>query len=138
MKSPCSGYDKTKGLVYFARMLDKIRLHAQGELRGDFHANLGRGADNWCCDFLQVSYDDLKTRVLQGGTDEEILSWCFEKGRALSRTDLFVWNGFATKMGWNDLASGLLAKHKAESGLAGRDDLVTMFEYFEVDEGRKP
>jgi hypothetical protein len=30
-----SGYEKTGGMAYFSRMLDKIRLHA----------NLGRGAD---------------------------------------------------------------------------------------------
>ncbi|MDB6017894.1 MAG: hypothetical protein JWR19_2383 [Pedosphaera sp.] len=42
---PKSGYEKTGGMAYFSRMLDKIRLHAKGELRPDFHANLGRGAD---------------------------------------------------------------------------------------------
>ena len=31
-QTPCSDYKKTKGLVYFARMLDKIRLKAQGRL----------------------------------------------------------------------------------------------------------
>src|SRR4051794_9800755 len=74
--SPKSAYEKVAGMTYFARMLDKIRLHARGELRPDFHANLGRSADGWCCGFLRINYSDLKARVLEGGTDEEILEWC--------------------------------------------------------------
>jgi gluconokinase len=134
---PKSGYEKTGGMAYFPRMLDKIRLHAKGELRPDFHANLGRGADGWCTGFLRVNYADLKQRVLEGGTDEEILSWCFAKGRPLDNNDLMVWNSFVTKLGWNDLASPRLQKLKAESGLADRNEIVTMFDYFEADEGRK-
>src|SRR5579884_3771437 len=132
---PKSGYEQTGGMRYFPRMLDKIRLHARGELHPDFHANLGLplGADGWCCDFLRVSYEELKARVLEGGTDEEILQWCFEKGRALNKGDLRIWNEYVKKLGWNDFASKRLEQLKAESGLSERNDINTMFEYFEVD-----
>ncbi|MDQ6860307.1 MAG: DUF5069 domain-containing protein, partial [Verrucomicrobiota bacterium] len=30
--TPCSDYKATEGLIYFARMLDKIRLRAEGRL----------------------------------------------------------------------------------------------------------
>jgi hypothetical protein len=123
--------------MYFPRMLDKIRLHAEARLRADFHSNIGRGMDGWCCDFLRVAYTDLRTRTLSGGTDEEILNWCQEKGRRLDRTDLLVWNHFVSKFGWNDVATPLLKKLKNDSGFGDRDEIVTMFEYFEVDEGRK-
>jgi hypothetical protein len=33
-KTPLSPYQETLGLIYFARMLDKIRLQARGELAG--------------------------------------------------------------------------------------------------------
>jgi gluconokinase len=135
---PRSAYDKTGGMMYFARMLDKIRLFAKGELRPDFHTNLGKGADNWCLDFLRVDYDALRERVLAKGTDEEILAWCFEHGRALNDTDFLVWNSFVAKLGWNDLAAPRLRKYKEASGLGDRNDIQTMLEYFEVDEGRKP
>jgi hypothetical protein len=137
---PKSAYEKAGGMGYFPRMLDKIRLHARGELHPDFHANLGLpiGADGLCCRFLRVAYPDLKARVLEGGTDEEILAWCFERGRMLDETDLMIWNEFNRKLGWNDRATGLLQKLKARSGLANRDDIVTMVDYFDVDEGRKP
>ena len=137
---PKSAYEKTDGMTWFPRMLDKIRLHARGELHPDFHSNLGlpMGADGLCCQFLRVACSDLKNRVLEGGTDEQILQWCFERGKKLDETDLVVWNEFIRKFGWNDKATPVLQKLKAQSGLAGRDDIVTMVEYMEVDEGRKP
>jgi len=136
---PKSAYEKVRGMYYFGRMLDKIRLHARGELHRDYHANLGgkRAADGFCCGFLRVDYSELKERVLQGGTDLEILHWCFEKGRRLDAVDLMIWNEFARKLGWNDPASPVLEKYKAEGGLAGRQDITTMMDYFEVDEGRR-
>jgi hypothetical protein len=136
---PKSGYEKVDGMFYFARMLDKIRLHAKGELHPDYHTNLGatRAADGFCCGFLRVNYSELTARVLEGGTDWEILQWCFEKGRKLDAIDLMIWNEFARKLGWNDRATPFLDKYKAESGLAQRNDIATMMDYFDVDEGRK-
>src|SRR5581483_11607811 len=138
--TPKSFHEKTGGMMYLPRMLDKIRLHARGELRADCHANLGlrMGGDGTCCGFLHVAYSDLKRRVLEGGTDEEILEWCFQNGRKLNELDLLVWNEFVRKLGWNDRATPLLEKWKAQSGLAGRTDLVTIVDYTDVDEGRKP
>lgn len=139
MKTPTkSAYETAHGMAYFPRMLDKIRLHAKGELRADFHANLGKGADGRCLDFLRIDYEALKARVLIGGTDEEILEWCFENGRRLNEGDIIVWTGFITKLGWNDFVSPRLRQVKAENGLANRDDIQTMAQFFEVDEGRKP
>lgn len=135
---PRSAYDQVDGLSYFARMLDKIRLHARGELREDFHDNLGKGADHWCVGFLRVDYETLKHRVLEGGSDEEILTWCSAEGRQLNDVDRLIWNQFVKKLGWNDFATPRLEVLKTQSGLADRCDIVTMPEYFEVDEGRKP
>jgi len=69
--------------MYFPRMLDKVRLHARNELSEDYQANLGKrtAADGACTNFLRVNYAELRDRVLAGGSDEEILEWCYEKGR---------------------------------------------------------
>jgi gluconokinase len=103
---------------YFPRMLDKIRLFAKGEFHPDFHANLGRGADGFCTQFLRVDYVRLKERVLAGGTDEEILEWCFKIGRELNANDIWIWNQGISRLGWRDLASPRLKKLKEQSGLA--------------------
>lgn len=133
-----SPYIKTGSLFYFARMVDKIRLQAQGILPLDYHANLGGGFDGTCCRFLWVEYPALVERVKQGGTDEEILSWAFQQGRKPSDEECLVWNEFMRKRGWNDEASERLTMRKAESGLSHRDDVATFFDYIDADEGREP
>ena len=136
---PRSAADQTSGMAYFPRMLNKMRLFAAGELHPDFHANLGKNADGWCLNFLRIDYAALRERVLtQGGTDEEILEWCFTHGRRLDKGDLWVWNSFVHKLGWNDIAAPRLQRYKEQSGLGHRDDIVTMVDYFDVDEGRRP
>lgn len=124
-------------MIYFARMLDKIRLNAAQKLREDFCENLGTGLDGRCTGYLRVDYADLAARVQVGGEDEEILRWCYEAGRELDKGDIFVWNEFMRKLGWNDPVTETLMRRKKESGLEGRDEIQTMAEYFEYDEGRK-
>ena len=84
-----SVYAKVGRLVYFGRMLDKIRLHAAGQLPAEYTANLGDAQfyvlDGRCCRFLGVPYAELRERTLAGGTDEEILAWVQTRGTP--RTD---------------------------------------------------
>jgi hypothetical protein len=136
---PKSPKEMTRGMIYFPRMLDKIRLHARGELHEDYHKNLGalRAADGACCNFLRVHYRDLRERVLQGGTDEEILNWCFENGRRPNEGDIFVWNCFASKLGWRDFATPTLEQAKQKAGISDRDDIATIPDLIDFDEGRK-
>jgi hypothetical protein len=130
--------EKMGGLFYFARMLDKIRLHTKNELPSDYHANLGKGFDEKCVKFLRVEYEQLAERVKQGGTDEEILQWCFEVGRRPSEADLYVWNEFMRKRGWNDEVSEILKRRKQEAGMNDRLDIETSFQFIDADEGRLP
>lgn len=129
----------TSGMMWFPRMLDKIRLHAKGELGEDYQVRLGktRAADGLCLNFLRVEYNDLRDRVLAGGSDEEILEWCYEKGRRLNEGDLRIWNGFISKLGWNDFASSMLEKHKQESGIADRTDIITIPDLIDLEEERE-
>jgi len=134
---PCSVFDKAGGMAWFPRMLDKIRLHSRGELDADYHGNLGKGMDGFCLDFLRIEHAALTARVLEGGTDGEILAWCFANGRELNHGDIFLWNNFVTRVGWNDFASKRVVTMKAEFGLAHRDDILTIPDLIELDEGRR-
>ena len=138
---PRSAYDRTGGLVYFARMLDKIRLHAAGRLPAEYHPFLGDGFDGRITRFIGIGYPAVRERTLAGGTDEEILAWCLAQGRPLTEEDLAVWSGFACKLGWRDDENGAserLAGNKQRNGLADRDDIMTFFDFYEVDEKRRP
>lgn len=137
-KRPVSAYNQLGGLYFLPRTLDKIRLHARGELHPDHHPFLGKAFDGRLCYFLGIDYEALKARTLAGGTDEEILAWIQANGRKLTDVDVLIWNGFAAKRGWRDEATPGLEKNKAADGLAHRTDLLTYFDYYEVDEGRAP
>lgn len=137
-KYPRSPYEKVGGIVYFGRMIDKIRLHAAGELHPDLHANMGIGFDAACCKFLAVPYDEIRHRVtVDGGSDEEILDWAKTCGRSPSEDEVFIWNEFMRKRGWNDDFSERLAQRKKESGFENRGDIHSFFDYIEADEGKR-
>ncbi|MDQ2867026.1 MAG: DUF5069 domain-containing protein [Verrucomicrobiota bacterium] len=123
-------------LVYFGRMLDKARVHARGELPPDYAENLGVGFDGSCIEFLGLDYAALTRRVLEGGSDEEVLQWCFAHGRRPSDGEIFVWNEFMRKRGWNDDIAPRLISRKKEGGMAGRSEIQTMFDFIDADEGR--
>jgi len=132
-----SCYSLVGGLVYFGRMLDKIRLHAAGQLPADYHANLGIGFDGRTCGFLGVGYHDLKTRVLAGGCDEDILAWVYQQGGSRSDDDRYRWNRFMMKIGWRDDRTPVLHDRIASYGLSGKP-IETFFDINEFDEGRDP
>jgi Domain of unknown function (DUF5069) len=133
-----SPHVKTEGLFYFARMIDKIRLHAANLLPADYQQVLGLGFDGRTCRFLRVDYKELTERVLQGGTDEELLHWCFTRGRTPTDEEMSMWNDWVRKKGWRDETSERLKKRLIESGFQDRTDIETMFDYFDLDEGRDP
>ena len=136
---PKSPSEMVGGLRYFGRMLDKIRLHTRGELHSDYHSNLGhpKAADGRMCNFLRIDYEQLRQRVVEGGSDEEILEWCYQNGRRLNEGDIFVWNNFSAKFGWNDRATPTLERRKKELGISDRADIQTMSDLFDYEEGRR-
>jgi len=136
MSYPRSPQDQVGGIVYFGRMIDKIRLMAQGDLHPDLHKNLGRGFDARCWKFLRVDCAALSEAVNGGLSDDEALQWCFSHGRQPGEEEIEVWNEFLRKCGWRDSVSEILASRKKESGFENRDDIQTMFEYIDADEGR--
>jgi hypothetical protein len=129
----------TLGIVIFARVVDKIRLAAEGLLPAGYNVGLVAGKrtfdDRLCC-FLGVSWTELEARVLQGGSDEELMEWCFQRGAKPDAEQIEIWNGFMTKRGWNDGASAGLIQQRAEAGLGHREDIVTFFHLMDVEEGR--
>ena len=75
-------------------------------------------------------------RVRQGGTDEEIAEWCFQRGLRPSKMQARIWNEFARKFGYDDLAARFLVRVKSEEGFEHRTDLLTAFDLIALREGR--
>lgn len=145
-----SPYARVGRLVYFGRMLDKIRLHALGTLPADYVENLGEPAakptvfDGRMCRFLRVPYVEIRDRVLAdaSASDAEILAWTEARAAAAGhapRTDeeYEIFCAFLMKRGWRDAGAAILVQRIAESKLEGRP-IETMFDYLDADEGRDP
>ena len=136
LRSPA---DQIQGIVYFGRMLDKIRLVAAGRLPEGWQAMRGTALkgtfDGRCCNFLQVDYAALEAETLKGGTDEELMIWAFAQGRRPSEEEIQTWNAFMTKRGWRDAGTQRLNERLAEIGLPA-GTVQTMFEFIDLDEGR--
>lgn len=136
-----SCYDKVGRLIYFGRMLDKIRLHAAGKLPQDFQEKLGDAQfftlDGRCCRFLGVPYAAIKERALAGETDAAVLAWAHAHGTPRTDEECHVWNRFIAKLGWRDERSHVLVRRIEESGLEGQP-IETLIDQIEFDEGRDP
>lgn len=136
-----SCYDKVGRLVYFGRMLDKIRLHAAGKLPAEYVDNLGDGRinqlDGRICRFLGVRYDDLKAHTVAGGTDGELLAWAHANGTKRTDEECHIWNRFIVKLGWRDERSHVLPDRIRASGLEGKI-VETIVDHIDYDEGRDP
>jgi uncharacterized protein DUF5069 len=133
-----SPYTKVHGICFFARMIDKIRLNAQRLLPPEYVPMLGGGFDGKTCHFLLIKYEDFVPRVLQGGSDEELLQWAFQKGRRPDHEEIEIWNEWMRKYGWNDQGTKRLRERLSESGFEDRHDIQTVFDYIDLDEGRDP
>lgn len=137
LRSPSA---QVRGIVYFGRMLDKIRLHAAGKLPEGWEAARGttmQGSfDARCCRFLKIDYAALESETLKGGTDEELLDWAFKNGRKPSDEEIEIWNAFMSKRGWRDAGTQRLHERLAEIGLPP-GTVETMFEFIDLDEGRR-
>ena len=60
------------GMAHLARFIDKIRMRHAGLIQDYNYITVG--FDKYLLDFLQIKGEDFEQRVLQGGTDEEILA----------------------------------------------------------------
>jgi hypothetical protein len=131
-----SPYEKTCGLVYFGRMLDKIRNLASGELPPEYVEDFEKDFDQKCAMFLGVTYELLVSYVNEGLTDQAILQSCFGMGHRRSEDEIHMWNEFMRKRGWNDELSGTLENQKKKHAMLSRSEIQTVFQFIDADSGR--
>ncbi len=141
-QTPVSAHVKTCGVVYFARLIDKIRLHAAGKLPADYVGHLGyadlTSFDSRFCRFWTLDYERVKARALQGGAAEEVFDDLFAGRQPLNPEQVFVWNLFLLKRGWRDSGTPGVVEGKAAAGLADRADVQTYVDLQDAEEGRQP
>lgn len=117
-------------------MLDKIRLKQVGELAEKYHGWYGEGMDERCADFFRVAFAQIEAKVREGLDNEAVFAWLQANGREINENDIELWNGFMMKRGWRDSMSTMVQDDLAERGWQDRSDVVTLFDFYDADEGR--
>jgi hypothetical protein len=129
------------GLAHLPRLIDKIRLRHRGEIQ-DYNY-LTVGFDKFLLDLLQIKGSELEARVLQGGTDEDLLAWIQARARPLSDEDIREWNerilhggpkDDAGRQRFQDRLAGIAAKRGVPA--SSLPTITTWSEVIELDEGR--
>ena len=141
MKTPCSDYVATGDILFFARMLDKLRLKEQGLLPDDYNyagCPVHDCFDGYFCRYFGIDVPQLVERLRAGGTDDEILAWCFKEFGRPDAEKVKFWNNFVVKRGWRDDSTRELQEVKQASGFGDRTDIQTWVDYHDADEGRVP
>ena len=129
---------KLGGLHHLVRMLDKIRCDLAGTLPEEYRPNLGLSValDGFICGFLRVQFADVRQKISEGLSDDEMLELCFATGLPPNSMQLRIWNGFWEKFGWRDLATSVIDDLKKKEGLDNRPELQTAFDVIDEREGR--
>ena len=125
--------EQVRGVVFFGRMLDEIRLHDRGQLPDGY--NLGTGFDENMCGFLGIAYGSVRVRTLEGGTDEDILNWVFDQTETPHPFFVRMWNHYVLKLGDRDETSDSLRRTKEAAGFGDREDIRTWCDFHDADEG---
>ena len=129
---------KLGGLHHLGRMMDKIRCDLAACCRRSIARYLGLSValDGFLCGFLRVQFADVRQKISEGLSDDEMLEWCFATGLRPNSMQRRIWNGFLEKFGWRDLATSVIDDLKREEGLDNRLELQTAFDVIDEREGR--
>jgi hypothetical protein len=141
MRYPRSPKILTGGIAHLARFVDKIRLRHEG-LIPDYNY-ITVGFDKYLIDLLGIDAAAFERRVLEGGTDEELLAWARKHGRAVSDEEIRQWNDRILHGGPKDDAArqrfqGRLKEIAAKRGTTVEQlpPIATWADVIELDEGR--
>jgi Domain of unknown function (DUF5069) len=87
---PRSPREQLGGLCHLGRLLDKIRMRHNGLLQ-DYNY-LTTGFDKYLLDQLGLKGEVLEQQVLEGGSDEEIVTWVQGHGKSMTKEEKSQWN----------------------------------------------
>jgi len=136
---PCSDYVETHGVFFFARMLDKVRLHAKGLLPPGYNVGFNdpTSFDARFCRFWEIDFEEARAKALETDNNDTVFDFCFRHRSKPNAEQIQVWNDFLTKRGWRDGNTGV-EDEKTLLGLSKRDDIQTWLDLHDIEEGRTP
>jgi hypothetical protein len=140
-KTPRSPRETLGGYIILPRLIDKIRLQAEGKLPPEYFGNLlkpGRTLDGRLLTFTGLEAEALKEAILKAGSDEAVLAWVEKHAISHNKEEKRKWGeGIAS---FRPDAAGLEARKRNYPELGARVDLSLLgpLDMIDMDEGRTP
>ena len=101
---PRSPRETLADYVLAARAVDKCRAVLAG-WEGEYHSNCP--LDQRWLKFAEIDYDEFRSFVATGATDNEIAAWIGEHAKKRSRADIIMWNNEERDLRLSDLSPEL-------------------------------
>jgi hypothetical protein len=92
------------GYLLAARAVDKCRAVLVG-WQGEYHSNCP--LDQRWLKFAEIDYNEFRSFVATGATDDEIAAWVGEHARKRSRAEIIAWNNKERDLRLSDLSPEL-------------------------------
>ena len=137
MTYPRSPRETMAGWIYLPRYIDKIRLHLADRLHPDYQPNFGKGFDGMWLTAAGVTHEQMIEVVQNSITDGEVCDWVRQNVEASPAAKAAHREAMLNRPAPDDTAGQeRVRQRKAESGLAGRDDVKTFVDLIDADEKR--
>jgi Domain of unknown function (DUF5069) len=127
--------------ILLPRLIDKVRLHARGELPPPYVANLlgtGITLDGRFLAFTGLNAEALREAILSSRDDDEVLAWVQQHARPTTTLEQQAW----AKEIDDYRPDGALLEYRQAMypGLAARVDVgsLSVLDLIDMDEGRLP
>ena len=129
------------GYVFLPRLIDKVRLHAQGKLPPEYIGNLlkhGLTLDGRLLTFTGLDAEDLRCAILAAKTDEEVLIWVERHAKPHTEDEKRQW--IEEIEAYRPNAESARRRREVYKEVAVVVDPVTLdvFDLIDMDEGRIP
>jgi hypothetical protein len=134
---PRSPRETMDGWSYLPRYIDKIRLHVAGRLHPDYQPNFGKGFDGLWLNAAGLTHEQMIEVVRNSITDGEVCDWVRQNVKESPAAKDAHREAMMSRPAPDDVAGQeRVRQRKAESGLAGRDDVKTFVDLIDADEKR--
>ena len=129
------------GYILLPRLIDKVRLLAQGQLPQAYAANvLGTGftLDGRFLTFTGLNAEALRQVILSSRTDDEVLAWVQEHAKPTTAVEKHTWAEQIDR--YRPDAARVEYRTRVYPELATQVDVssLSVFDLIDMDEGRLP
>lgn len=133
---PRSPRETLAGYVLAARALDKCRAAIVG-WEGEYHSNCP--VDQRWLQFAEIDYDEFRSFVATGATDDEIADWIEDHASKRSRAEIVVWNNQQRDTRLSDLPAEtqVYMEDYIREFLPAGSVIYQWFDVYDLEEKRK-